>query len=217
MGPRHALLVVVVTVLAAGGLASYALVAWATRAERRPAEDGTRLRPIAQLEQGRFRIRGRVVPLETVTSQVDDARCVYVLRASVDPGQGVLRDVAHTLEAFPFRVEDETGAVEVDPRTVIVDAPPAHGEAGLVVEQRIRAGEEVEVVACFRICARGAMPYRGAGTLFEPVPDGADPPRVSPRREALDPHVAPRAEATLARSAAALVLGASALLSWLLG
>lgn len=207
---------VILTVLATGGLASYALYAWSRRARPR-VEDGTRLRTIAELGEGRFRVRGRIVPLETVPSAVDGARCVYVLRASVDPEQGLLRDVAHELRAFPFRVEDGTGAIEVDPACVLVDAPSAHGDAGLVVEQRLRAGEEVDVVARFRPCARGCAPYRGAGHLLEPVPDEADPPRVSPTAEPLAAEVVTPPGVALARGAAAVVLGASALLAWWIG
>src|SRR5262249_1323289 len=149
--------------------------------------DGTRRRAIGALEgDGRFKVRGRVVPFETVASAIDGAPCVYVLRASVDPSSGLLREVEHELRAFTFRVEDGTGPVEVDPRAVVVDAPPVQGEAGLVVEQRLRAGEEVEVIARFRPCARGCAPYRGAGMLLEPAPDEGDPPRVTPSTEPLD-------------------------------
>lgn len=205
------------TVLAAGGLGSAALAAWARRAVPRVAEDGTRRRAIAELGDGRFLVRGRIIPFETARSDVDGAACVYILRASVDPEQGLLRDVAHELRAFPFRVEDGTGSIEVDPRTVIVDAPTAHGDAGLVVEQRLRAGEEVEVVARFRSCARGCAPYRGAGALLEPVPDEADPPRVSPSRELLDASMVRPAAAAIAETAAMGVLGASVVLAWLMG
>jgi hypothetical protein len=162
-------------------------------------------------------VRGRIVPFETVPSAIDDARCVYVLRASVDPEQGVLRDVAHELRAFPFRVEDGTGAIEVDPACAVVDAPASLGDAGLVVEQRLRAGEEVDVVARFRPCARGSAPYRGAGILFEPMPDESDPPRVTPTAEPLVAGVVTPPSAALARGAAVAVLGASALLAWLMG
>jgi hypothetical protein len=214
---RHAEGIVSITILVVGGAASAALAAWSRRAAAPAPEDGTRLRAISQLGEGRFRIRGRVVPFETTESEVDGARCVFVLRASVDPSEGLLRDVAHELRAFSFRVEDGTGAVEVDPHHVIVDAPAAHGEAGLVVEQRLRAGEEVEVVASFRPCSRGCAPYRGAGTLFEPVPDETDPPRVSPSRESPGAGVVTRADVAIARAAALAVLGVSALLGWLVG
>ncbi len=210
---------VLVTVLAAGGLASAALLAWSRRAAPTRIEDGTRRRAIAEIGEigeGRFRIRGRIVPFETVASAVDGAQCVFVIRASVDPQQGMLRDVEHELSAFPFRVDDGTGSIEVDPRRVIVDAPAAHGDAGLVVEQRLRAGEEVEVVARFRPCARGCAPYRGAGMLLEPVPDDADPPRVSPSEERLDGLVT-RAEVAIARGAAVGVMAGSWVLAWLMG
>jgi len=208
---------VVVTVLAVGGLASAALAAWSARARTRAPEDGTRRRTIAELGEGRFRVRGRIVPFDTVVSEVDGARCVYILRASVDPSDGLLREVAHELCAFPFRVEDGTGSIEVDPRRVVVDAPPAHGDAGLVVEQRLRAGEEIDVVARFRPCARGCAPYRGQGPLIEPVPDDADPPRISPSAETLTPELAPPPEVAIARAAAGIVLGVSVLLGWLMG
>lgn len=211
---------VLLGLLAAGGLASSALLAWSSRHAAVPLEDGARLRTIAEVEQagdGLFRIRGRIVARETTPSEVDGARCVYVLRASVDPGQGVLRDVAHELRSYPFHVEDGTGTLEIDPAKVVVDAPAAHGEAGLVVEQRLVAGEEVEVVARFRAAARGSSPYRGTGAIVEPIPDEAAPPRVSPRRELLDPSIAPGPTVALARGAAAALMGASVLLSWLLG
>lgn len=212
--------VVLVTVLALGGATSAALAVWAARAKPVELAEGARRRAIAELSElqpGCFAVRGRVVPFETVASEVDGAPCVFVLRASVDPEQGVLRDVAHEVRAFRFRIEDGTGAIEIDPAHVIVDAPPAHGEAGLVVEQRLRAGEEVEVVARFRPCARGCAPYRGAGMLHEPVPDEASPPRVSPSKERLTPDVATPTEVVLARGAAAVVLGASWVAAWLLG
>ena len=206
-----------ITVLAVGGVASAALAVWSNRAARGPIEDGARRRTIGELGEGRFRVRGRVVPFETVRSEVDGARCVFILRASVDPAQGLLREVAHELSAFPFRVEDGTGSIEIDPQRVIVDAPAAHGDAGLVVEQRLRAGEEVEVVGQFRPCARGSAPYRGGGPLLEPVPDEQDPPRISPSLERLDPSVASRPEVAIARAASVAVLGASVILGWLMG
>jgi hypothetical protein len=211
---------VLVTVLAAGGIASAALAVWSRRAAPVVVGDGARRRAIAELggpSAGAFRVRGRIVPFETIPSAVDGAECVFVLRASVDPEQGVLRDVEHEIKAFRFRVEDGTGSIEVDPAHVVVDAPPAHGDAGLVVEQRLRAGEEVDVVGRFRPCARGCAPYRGAGALLEPVPDEADPPRVTPSTEALAPEIVSRPEVVLARGAAAVVLGASWLVAWLMG
>lgn len=205
------------TVLTAGGVVSSALVLWSARARRPPLEDGARLRTIAALGEGCFRVRGRVVALETTTSAIDGARCVYVLRGSVDPDEGVLREVTHELIAHAFRVYDGTGSIEVDPRAAHVDAPAVHGDAGLVVEHRLRAGEEVEVVASFRPCARGCAPYRGAGPLLEPVPNADDPPRVAPLLEPLGANVVTRADVVLARGAAIGVAGASLLLSWLMG
>jgi hypothetical protein len=209
--------VVLLTVLAAGSLASAALAVWSRRPAAPPTTDGTRRRTISALTDGRFKVRGRIVPFETVPSAIDGVPCVYVLRASVDPSAGVLRDVEHELRAFTFRVEDETGTIEIDPRTVVVDAPPVQGEAGLVVEQRLRAGEEVEVIARFRPCARGCAPYRGAGMLLEPVPDEADPPRVTPSTEPLDARLVTRPDVALARGAAWGVLGVSVVLAWLMG
>lgn len=209
-----------VTVLAAGCLVSAALAVWSRRAAPVALGDGTRHRAIAELGDpslGAFRVRGRVVPFETVASAVDGAECVFVLRASVDPQQGVLRDVEHEVRAFRFRVEDGTGSVEVDPAHVIVDAPSAHGDAGLVVEQRLRAGEEVDVIARFRPCSRGCAPYRGEGALLEPVPDESNPPRVSPSAEVLPVDIVTRPEVALARGAALGVLGASWLVAWLMG
>lgn len=205
------------TIVALGAGASAVLAAWGRRRAEPPLEDGARTRTIAELGDGRFRVRGRIVPLETTTSEVDGATCVYVLRASVDPEQGVLRDVAYALEARPFRVEDGTGAIEIDPQHVIIDGRVAQGEAALVVEQRLCAGEEVEIVARFRPCARGAIPYRGEGRLFEPIPDESDPPRVAPSAEKTVAGLVPRGDVMFARAAAAVVLGASALLGWLVG
>lgn len=196
---------------------SAGLAAWSRRPARPVPTDHARRRTIRDLGEGRFLVRGRIVPYETSPSAIDGARCVFVLRASVSPDQRLLRDVEHELIAHRFRVEDETGALEIDPQEVVVDAPWIQGEAGLAVEQRLVAGDEVEVIARFRPSATGRTPYRREDGLFEPTPDPSDPPRVIPCREVLDPSLAPRVDVMLARSAAVAVLGASALLSWLLG
>lgn len=206
-----------VTLVVAGGVVSAGLTAWSRRAPRPTPTDHARRRTIRELEEGRFLVRGRVVPYETSPSAIDGARCVFVLRASVSPEKLLLRDVEHELVVHRFRVEDGTGALEIDPRQVVVDAPWIQGEAGLAVEQRLVAGDEVEVIARFRPSASGRTPYRREDGLYEPTPDPSDPPRVIPYREAIDPRLVPRADAILARGAAAFVLGASALLSWLLG
>jgi hypothetical protein len=208
---------VIELVLAAGALASSGLLAWSSRGRRAEAADGVRRRAIGEVGDGRFLVRGRIVPIETAASAIDGARCVYVLRGSVDPEHGIVRDVAYELEAFPFRVEDETGVIEIDPRVVVIDAPPHHGEAGLVVEHRLRADEEVEVIACFRASPRGSMPYRATAPLLEPVPDASDPPRVTPTRETIASTIVPSVDRALARAAAAAVLGASVVLAWLIG
>jgi len=207
---------VLITVLTVGGVVSSGLVLWSARARKPPAMDGARRRTIAELGEGCFRVRGGVVLLDSTPSVIDGAACAYVLRASVDPDEGVLREVMHELFAHPFRIEDGTGAIEVDPRLAIIDAPAVQGDAGLVVEQRLRAGEEVELVASFRPCARGCAPYRGAGPLLEPVPSESDPPRVAAVVEPLAAGV-PGVDVVLARLAAASVMGASAVLAWLMG
>jgi hypothetical protein len=204
-------------VVATGAIASAGLLWWSRRGRLPAPEDGVRRRTIAEVGDGRFRVRGRIVPRETAPSSVDGAACVYVLRGSVDPEQGIVRDVAYELVSFPFRIEDESGAIEIDPHTVIIDAPPLHGEAGLVVEQRLRAGEEVDVVGRFRTCARGCVPYRSDGPVLEPVPDPSDPPRVTPSREPVPMGMLESADATIARAAALGVFGASVVLAWLMG
>ena len=72
-------------------------------------------------------------------------------------------------------------------RLSLVDCATVTGDGGLVAERRLRAGEEIEIVASFRARdgvphdASDAGPYRDAAAGFEAGPDEVGPPRVSYR------------------------------------
>jgi hypothetical protein len=159
------------------------------RSRKRPLAEAVADSPIGELEPGRFRITGRVVPLETTPSLVDGAPCVYVERAEYrtlgTTAVPLLREVAHGATCHPFYLEDESGRLLVDPATTVIDCATARADGGLTVERRLRAGEEVSLVASFRRAEgdreEGEGPYRNAGRRWEPVADDAGPPRLSHR------------------------------------
>lgn len=163
---------------------------WRARRGRRLPE-AVRESAIADLEAGRFRVVGRVVPIETCPSAVDGADCVYAERAEYrSVGTGLvplLREVEHGALAFPFYLDDGTGRLLVDPGRALIECATATADGGLTAERRVRAGEEVSLVATFApIDAErepGDGPYRAVARQWAPVADDAGPPRLSHRTE----------------------------------
>lgn len=173
-----------------GGLG---LVFWSVRRARAPSvrEAATRT-SIAALTPGRFHVRGRVVPIHTTRSEVDGAACVYLERARYQHiGAGLvpfLREVDHGYAAHRFFLDDGSGRVLVDPAETLIDCAIASADGGLVAERRLRAGEEIELIACFRAADHAGAdlmdgPYRAPAGSWEPGPDDVGPPRVSYRTE----------------------------------
>lgn len=144
---------------------------------------------IGELEAGRFRVVGRVVPLETSPSVIDGTACVFlehaeyrVLGSSLVP---VMKEVDHGFVAHAFHLDDGTGQVLVDPGQAVVDAVTMVEDSGVVAERRVRAGEEIELVATFAAVEgeRDGGPYRATSVAFEPRADMVGPPRISYRTD----------------------------------
>jgi hypothetical protein len=178
--------------LVLGGLfAGVAMVAWSTRrALSLPIREGAAQSKIADLCPGRFRLTGRVVPIATTASEIDGAPCVYVDRSRyVHVGAGLLpllREVEGEQVTHRFYLDDGSGRLLVDPATSLVDCAIATGECGTVAERRLRAGEEIELIALFQASERGSDdldegPYRSRAASMEAKPDGVGPPRISYR------------------------------------
>lgn len=168
------------------------MVLWSVRrAPRVSIREAAARSSIAELGPGRFRITGRVVPIRTTASEVDGAPCVYVERARYEHVGGgflpLMREVAHGHSAHSFYLDDGSGRILVDPAASLLDCATATGDGGLVAERRLRAGEEIEIVACFRAsdgCSFAELdegPYRAAASPLEPGPDDVGPPRISYR------------------------------------
>jgi hypothetical protein len=167
-----------------------ALLAWgrARLRARNPIEEALPVSEIGELEPGRFRIVGRVVPIGTSPSAVDGADCVYAERAEYEMGAGlvpVLREVSHEAVSHRFFLEDATGRILVDPARTLIECGTAIGDAGLTAERRLRAGEEVSLAATFQrtqVDADGpAGPYRAGAQHWEAIADTSGPPRLSHR------------------------------------
>jgi hypothetical protein len=164
--------------------------AWRRRPAAAIREGATRSR-ISELETGRFHVIGRVVPIHTSASEVDGAACVYLERARYERvGRGLLpllREVGHGLQAHRFYLDDGSGRILIDPAKTLIDCATLVDQDGLVAERRLRAGEEVEMIARFQPSDRpGAEgesegPYRAAAAGFEAGPDDVGPPRISYR------------------------------------
>lgn len=146
---------------------------------------------IAELEPGRFRVRGRVVAIESTPSLVDGADCVYVERAEYQAlGSNLLpllREVEHGAFCHPFYLEDDSGRILVDPAAALIDCASAIADGGLTAERRLRDGEEVSLAATFQpsACALedGEGPYRASARQWIAVADVTGPPRLSHRTD----------------------------------
>ncbi|WP_053230746.1 hypothetical protein [Sandaracinus amylolyticus] len=181
-------------VVLAGTIAGVSMVIWSIRRARQPTlREGATRTSIAELAPGRFRVIGRVIPIRTTPSEIDGAACVYVERARYAAVGGglvpLMREVDHGWSAHRFFLDDGSARLLVDPAEVLIDCSTATGDGGLVAERRLRAGEEIELVARFR-AADGAStpdldegPYRAAASSWEAVADDVGPPRISYRTE----------------------------------
>ncbi len=179
-------MVVAVTLLGAVGLLGAARL----RARfLRPIQEALATRTIGELSAGRFRVTGRIVPIRTVPSRIDESPCVFVehaeyrtLGSTIVP---LLREVEHTTVAHPFYLEDESGRLLVDPGRAAIEAVTVLEDEGLSAERRLRAGEEIELVATFapRDAEADGGPYRASAVTWTPVDDVCGPPRLSYRTE----------------------------------
>ena len=163
------------------------LLWWAQARIRRlvPVREAVARRSIGELGPGRFRLTGRVVPIQTTPSGIDASPCVYVEHAEYRTVGTelvpLLREVEHRVVAHPFHLDDGTGRLVVDPGRTVVETVTLYEDEGLTAERRLRAGEEVELVASFRPRAAESDggPYRGAARGWEAVMDECGPPRLS--------------------------------------
>jgi hypothetical protein len=178
----------------AGTTVGLLLVCWSLRRAHAPSlREAAAHTSIAELAPGRFHVRGRVVPIHTTRSEIDGAACVYVERARyAHVGAGLvplLREIDHGYAAHRFFLDDGTARILVDPGETLIDCATASGDGGLVAERRLRAGEEIELVACFRPADRALAPdleegpYRAPASSWEAGPDEVGPPRISYRTE----------------------------------
>lgn len=175
----------------AGVTSAIGLLLWArARARRlRPLPEALPACSVGELEVGRFRLTGRVVPIRVTASGIDGSPCVYMEHAEYRTVGSelvpLLRQVDYEVVAHPFYLDDGTGRILVDPAEAIVEAVTQVADAGLSAELRLRAGEEIELVASFQraeVEAEGG-PYRVPHETWVPVVDDAGPPRVSFRTE----------------------------------
>ena len=170
-----------------------ALLWWAQARVRRmrPLREAAAGSTVADLTTGRFRVVGRVVPIRTTRSAIDRAPCVYVERAEYRTLGSelvpLLREVDHRVVGHPFYLDDGTGRVRVDPVAAVVDTSVAWEDEGLLAERRLRAGDEVELVACFepRETTADGGPYRAGAMAWQAVEGAFGPPRLSERDDAL--------------------------------
>jgi hypothetical protein len=139
---------------------------------------------IGELAAGRFRVVGRIVPIQTTASSIDASPCVFVERAvySIVGSELVplLRQIDHVIAAHPFFVDDGTGRVKVDPAHAVIDTVTLMEDEGLLAERRLRAGEEIELVACFTPsqAESDGGPYRAKALTWEAVDDPELPPHI---------------------------------------
>lgn len=202
------------------------LLASLRRAAAPPLREAAMRSRIAELEPGRFRVTGRVVPIRTSPSEVDGTPCVYLERARYEPiGAGwlpLLRKTAHACAAHRFYLDDGTGRILVDPAASSIECATVLADGGLLAERRLRAGEEIEIVAQFRPAEgvppvesergeRDVGPYRAAASRFEPAPDEVGPPRITYRTERGMELSEPDERTTFLRGAGALLIATSLL------
>jgi len=92
----------------------------------------------------------------------------------------ILKQVSHVMRAHPFFLDDGTGRVMIDPASAVVDAITLVEDEGLLAERRLRAGEEIEVIASFtpREVESDGGPYRAGALAWEAVADGELPPQI---------------------------------------
>lgn len=182
--------ILVASVLGVGAL----MLAWGRVRARagRNLDDAVPVSSIDDLEVGRFRVVGRIVPIATTRSAVDGANCVYAEVAEYRTVGGsrfvpLLREVDHGAISHPFFLDDETGRILVDPATALIECATVTADGGLTAERRLRAGEEVSLVANFRQGEAdredGEGPYRARAQRWEPVAEVGEPPRLSHRTE----------------------------------
>lgn len=146
---------------------------------------------IADLSTGRFRVRGRVVAIQSTPSLVDGASCVYAERAEYraygTQFVPLLQEVEHSAVCHPFYLEDESGRLLVDPGDTLIDCATAIADGGLTAERRLRDGEEVSLCATFTPSPLdvddGEGPYRASARRWQPIADVTGPPRLSHRTE----------------------------------
>ncbi|MDQ3036644.1 MAG: hypothetical protein M3Y87_29905 [Myxococcota bacterium] len=207
----------------AGVTAGLGLVLWSVRRARPPTvREAAMHTTIADLGPGRFAVRGRVVPIATTRSEVDGAPCVYVERARYTyVGAGLvplLREVDHGFSAHRFFLDDGSGRLLVDPAETLIDCATASTDGGLFAERRLRAGEEIELVACFRVADHTGTPdldegpYRAPAGSWEAAPDAVGPPRISYRTEEGMERAALDDVSSFLRGAGALMIATSLLL-----
>jgi hypothetical protein len=196
---------------AASGISGAVLGLWSRTRPPAPLGEAVPKSRIAELGPGRFAIHGRVVPIETERSAIDDARCVYVERAEL--AGGLVRSVEHAVVAHRFYLEDESGRIEVDPARTLIEVSAMHHEGGRLAERRVRAGEEIELVCELRAAGSdttsASMPYRTGAMRVEIDYGAADSPAIL--RDAIDVSgldLEARPPSRLAAGAAAAVLSA---------
>lgn len=219
-------------VVLAGTAAGLAMVIWSIgRAHTPMLREGAVRTSIAELGPGRFRVVGRVVPIRTTPSEIDGAPCVYVERARYATAFGglvpLLREVDHGWAAHRFFLDDGSARLLVDPAEVLIECATATGDGGLVAERRLRAGEEIELVARFRAADRASAPdldegpYRAPASAWEAGPDDVGPPRISYRTEEGMERASLDEVSTFLRGAGALTIAMSLLfagaLMWIAG
>jgi hypothetical protein len=164
----------------------FGLLYWAKRRSRavRPIREAAPGSSVAELSAGRFRVVGRIVPIQTTASRIDESPCVFLERAIYRTVGSdlvpLLKQVSHVMRAHPFFLDDGTGRVMIDPESAVVDTITLVEDEGLLAERRLRAGEEVEVVARFapREAESDGGPYRAGSLAWEAVVDDGLPPQI---------------------------------------
>ena len=141
---------------------------------------------MGELEPGRFRIVGKVIPTATSESPLDGVDCVFLEHAEyVSVHATVRRETEHTIASHPFFVDDGSGRALIDPASAFIDAVTIWEDGGLTGERRVRAGEEIEIVATFEQIdvEEDGGPYRGSARVWAATDDAYGPPRISYRTQ----------------------------------